>query len=105
MNGLTALLSFLILSSLTARGQGQSPQPSVKEQTSQQQAGPTATSNVSGQAKIDPAKEADIRRLLDVTNAAALATQTMLEMEPSMKTVLSNAPFPTWFASRALPHS
>jgi hypothetical protein len=43
------------------------------------------------QAKIDPAKEADIRRLLDLAGTAALVQQLMSSMEQNMKPVLANS--------------
>ena len=45
----------------------------------------------SSQAKIDPAKEADIRRLLELTGAKALAVQTMTSMENGIKPLMSNS--------------
>jgi hypothetical protein len=41
--------------------------------------------------KIDPAKEADIRKLLDVTGAGNLGIQAMAQMETTMKPMISNA--------------
>jgi hypothetical protein len=40
--------------------------------------------------KIDPVKEADIRRLLDITGAGTLATQTMDQMEKDMRPLIAN---------------
>ena len=45
----------------------------------------------SGQAKIDSAKEGDIRRLLELTGAKALAVQTMTTMEDGIKPLMSNS--------------
>jgi hypothetical protein len=42
-------------------------------------------------AAIDPAKEADIRRLLDVTGAAGLATQMMGQMEQGIRPLMTNS--------------
>jgi hypothetical protein len=42
-------------------------------------------------AKIDPAKEADIRRLLEVTGAKTLVEQSMAEMSKSLKPTLANS--------------
>jgi uncharacterized protein len=47
--------------------------------------------NVSAAAKIDPAKEADIRRLLDLVGAKALIEQTMDSMSKSIKPLLTNS--------------
>jgi hypothetical protein len=44
-----------------------------------------------GISKIDPAKEADIRKLLEITGARTVAVQTMNEMNKSMKPVLTNS--------------
>ncbi|HET8826033.1 MAG TPA: DUF2059 domain-containing protein [Terriglobales bacterium] len=41
--------------------------------------------------KIDPAKEADIRRLLEVTGAAGLATQMMDQMEHGIRPLMTNS--------------
>lgn len=44
-----------------------------------------------GQSKVDPAKEADIRRLLDVLGTKALMTQLMQSMVANVKPVMTNA--------------
>ena len=54
-------------------------------------AAPSAPANESAQSKIDPAKEADIRHLLDVAGTAALVQQLMSSMEQNMKPVLANS--------------
>jgi uncharacterized protein len=41
--------------------------------------------------KIDPAKEADIRRLFELTGGKALATQVMDEMGKNLKPLLTNS--------------
>jgi len=51
----------------------------------------TQASASSSQAKVDPAKEADIRRLLELTGAKALAVQTMTSMEDGIKPLMSNS--------------
>jgi len=45
----------------------------------------------STERKIDAAKEADIRRLLDVTGAKKIAAETMQSMTQSMRPILVNA--------------
>jgi hypothetical protein len=45
----------------------------------------------SSQAKIDAAKEADIRRLLDLVGTKALVSQTMDSMSKSIKPLLTNS--------------
>jgi len=52
---------------------------------------PDSAAVPSAQPKIDPAKEDDIRHLLDVVGTAALARQLMGTMEQSMKPLLANA--------------
>jgi hypothetical protein len=44
-----------------------------------------------GKAKIDSAKEADIRRLLDLTGVKALVAQTMDGMEKTIKPLVANS--------------
>src|SRR6185437_17055598 len=78
MKAFAAVVLFVIGTSLQA-GQNQyqiSPAPAVA---------PAA------QAKIDPAKEADIRHLLDATGTATLMQQVMDNMEKSLKPVLENS--------------
>ncbi len=41
--------------------------------------------------QIDPAKEADIRHLLDLTGAASLATQSMDQAEKSIRPLITNS--------------
>ncbi|HLV95891.1 MAG TPA: DUF2059 domain-containing protein [Candidatus Acidoferrales bacterium] len=45
----------------------------------------------SSRANIDPAKEADIRHLLDVVGTTALVQQMMTTMEKSLKPLVANA--------------
>src|ERR1700723_3834027 len=52
---------------------------------------PDSATTPSSQRKIDPAKEADIRHLLDVAGTAALVQQLMSSMEQSMKPVLASS--------------
>jgi hypothetical protein len=79
---------FLALSVVPA--QALNPQADSKKPTAQQPpAAPSA--QPAGQAKIDSAKEADIRRLLEVTGVKALATQTIDSMQKSIKPLLANS--------------
>jgi hypothetical protein len=55
------------------------------------QGAPVAEANLAPGAKLDPAKEADIRKLLDVAGTKALVAQTMDAMLKSMKPVLTNS--------------
>jgi uncharacterized protein len=75
--------------------------PASNAQAASAQPAPGASAGATGQSatqvadtqtpKIDPAKEADIRRLLDLTGAAALTQQVMTSMEHDMKPLLTNA--------------
>src|SRR5438552_2492602 len=47
--------------------------------------------SVTAATKIDPAKEADIRRLLDLVGTKALVVQTMDSMSKSIKPLLTNS--------------
>jgi len=47
--------------------------------------------NVTAAAKIDPAKEADIRRLLDLVGTKALVVQAMDSMSKSIKPLLTSS--------------
>jgi len=87
MKVLAVLAWFLLLGSLCAQTQGQAQQPS--EQPVQQKSAPEAPA--ARQPKIDPGKEADIRRLLDLTGAGALATQTMDGMEKNIRPLMTGA--------------
>lgn len=62
-------------------------------QAAQNQTVPAPDSGVApaAQAKIDPAKEADIRRLLEVTGTTTLMQQVMDNMQKSLKPVLTNS--------------
>lgn len=65
--------------------------PSAGAQPGKKSAEVTANASDSATPKIDPAKEADIRRLLEVTGAKALAIQSMGEMSQSLKPMLTNS--------------
>lgn len=66
---------------------------SVQAGQNQYQVGPVPPPVVApaAQAKMDPAKEADIRRLLEVTGTTMLMQQVMDNMEKSLKPVLANS--------------
>ena len=71
---------------------GQTPvTPSVGSQPAKKSTEATASASDSATLKFDPAKEADIRRLLEVTGAKGLAIQTMGEMSQSLKPLLTNS--------------
>jgi uncharacterized protein len=73
--------AFFALLASTAAGQTASP----KSASLPSPVAPAAA------VKIDPGKEADIRRLLELTGAKALAVQTMNDMSQSLKPVLTNS--------------
>jgi uncharacterized protein len=52
---------------------------------------PAASAATSGDRKIDPAKEADIRRLLDLVGTRDLVVQSMDAMSKSIKPLLTNS--------------
>ncbi|HEV3483732.1 MAG TPA: DUF2059 domain-containing protein [Candidatus Acidoferrales bacterium] len=66
---------------------------SVQAGQNQYQVGPVPPPAVApaAQAKIDPAKEADIRRLLEATGTTTLMQQVMDNMQKSLKPVLTNS--------------
>jgi uncharacterized protein len=51
----------------------------------------TAKAGLAAQSKIDPAKEADIRKLLELVGTKALISQTMDSMSKSIKPLLTNS--------------
>lgn len=55
------------------------------------QKSPGASADSAAQAKIDPAKEADIRRLLELTGTKALMAQTMQSMADTIKPMLTQS--------------
>ena len=59
--------------------------------SSPQKSPPVSAANSSGEAQIDPAKEIDIRKLLEVTGGAGLAKQMMDGMEGNMKPLLARS--------------
>lgn len=64
----------------------QSNDPAVPSSTQ-----PPSTQAAPTEAATDPAKEADIRHLLDVTGAKALMTQQMASMETTLRPLLTNS--------------
>jgi hypothetical protein len=93
MKVVAALAWLLLLGSVPGQTQGNSR--SSHEQPPGQQPSAPATSaakeQLKEQLKIDPAKEADIRRLLDLTGAGALATQVMDGMEKNIRPLMTTA--------------
>jgi uncharacterized protein len=85
MKRLLALATLLLLGSTVLRAQtAQAPQGPPQQN-------PPASAVSSGEKKIDPVKEADIRKLLEVTGTMAMIEQTMQEMEKSIKPLMAKA--------------
>ncbi len=83
---MVAFISVLLVGTF---GGAQEASPSDPDQNSSQSAAAAARAN--RQPKIDPAKEADIRRLLDVAGSRTMATQMMAEMEKNIRPLLTNS--------------
>jgi len=81
----------LIVTSLRAKPAPQNP--TAKPQTPPQQSTSTAGSNSvsAGQSKIDPVKEADIHRLLDLSGTKAAMTQILEGMEKNIRPMMMNS--------------
>jgi len=83
------LLSGLYLFSLTASAHtGQDP-PATPKEASRQSA--PAAAAPSSEKKIDPAKEKDIRQLLELTGTRDRMSQVMTEMEKSIKPLMERS--------------
>jgi hypothetical protein len=83
MKTFSAVLLLLLLGVLPAQtlwSQAAAPAPAAQ-----------ASGTANDQSKIDPAKEADIRRLLEIVGVKTLAAQMMNQMMESMRPVLSNS--------------
>lgn len=69
----------------------QATQPAGASQPGARQATPATAGTPTVTPAMDPVKEADIRRLLDVMGSQALMTQVMGNMQVSMKPMLMNS--------------
>jgi hypothetical protein len=85
MKKLLCVACLLLLSSAVLRAQA----TAAPQNPPQKSAPAAAVSN--DQKKIEPAKEADIRKLLQVTGTAALLEQTMQTMEKNVKPMMTQA--------------
>lgn len=56
-----------------------------------QAAAPAGDDSMAPKVKIDPVKEADIRRLLELTGAKSMVSQVMTSMESSIKPLMMNS--------------
>jgi hypothetical protein len=88
MKHCSLVICSLVLGLMTVQAQDKTQKPSSAEATKAQS---SASSPSTTPSKIDPAKEADIRRLLDLSGAKALATQTMDTMSQSIKPLLARS--------------
>lgn len=84
-----AVLSVLLACCVPARSQSSNPPTAKRPGENQPAAAGSSTSSVS--AGVDPAKEADIRRLLEITGAKSLTSQIMASMKDNLKPVLTNS--------------
>jgi len=78
----------LTLGSIGANAQN-APASAAKATTAQ--AASATKTGLAPQTKVDPAKEADIRKLLDLVGTKALVSQTMDSMSKSIKPLLTNS--------------
>lgn len=87
MKNLAAIIALLFAGLASAAAQSAASPAAAQQSTTQpaSSAAPAAAQN-----KIDPAKEADIRRLLEVTGTKALMTQMMQSMITGLKPMLIN---------------
>jgi hypothetical protein len=80
---------------VSARAQSRSGAPAAAEGASQNQTAPIPASSVPSagveRAKIDPAKEADIRRLMDVMGAKALIREMKDGMGKNMRSTMAGS--------------
>jgi uncharacterized protein len=85
-----AIAVFFLLGSVTLRAQSAAAnRPAVQSANPQKSTVSTTTSPVA--ARVDSTKEADIRRLLELTGTKALVTQSMDAMSKSIKPLLTNS--------------
>jgi uncharacterized protein len=86
MKGRVVIASFLFLgSSLLAQSRSSSAQRSAKHNNG------VAVVPAVGQVKIDAAKEADIRRLMELIGTKSLVIQLMEEMERNIKPLMTSS--------------
>jgi uncharacterized protein len=82
--------AFASLLLLAAHSAAQDASSGGTDQASDQSVAAAAKAS-RAQVQIEHAKEADIRRLLDLTSAGALATQTMDRMEENIRVLMTNS--------------
>jgi hypothetical protein len=86
-----AFVPVLLLGLASFAQSGSKPAPAKPPAAASATAQSATAQTAATQTKIDPAKEADIRRLLEVSGAKKLVTQTMASMTTSIRPVLSNS--------------
>ena len=93
MKAFVAVACLVLLGAPQVHAAGQSAQTSAAPQTAGQQAAPPrmAVSVSPAQSTMDPAKEADIRRLLDLMGVRALTAQVMSQMITSLRPTMTQA--------------
>ncbi|HZR56388.1 MAG TPA: DUF2059 domain-containing protein [Terriglobales bacterium] len=84
-----AVVLFLFAHPLFAQTQHNSQSPVLQKED--QRSTPSTSAPAVEQSKIDPAKEADIRRLLDLAGTTSLMTQLMQGMEKDLKPMMARA--------------
>lgn len=89
MRTFAVVACLLLASGVAVRAQSPAQQPAHPPAATAQQPAPPATAATT--PKIDPAKEADIRRLLKMTGTKELAMQAMARMEATMRPMMTNA--------------
>src|ERR1700675_745544 len=89
----TPFVLSVLLIALPAQAQKNSQNPSPKAQPPQQQSAPASGSDSTSayQSKIDPAKEADIHRLLELAGTKAIMSQMMEGMGTNIKPMVTNS--------------
>jgi uncharacterized protein len=93
MRILTPFVLVVLLAAPSVQAKKAFQNSSAKPQTPAPQSTATSGSNSAStdQAKIDPAKEADIHRLLDLAGTKTAIRQTMEGMEKNIKPVITNS--------------
>lgn len=87
MRFFTAIVCFLVLTCAFSHSQTGAQSAGSSEQANQLQNSSAGNTH----AKIDPAKEAEIRKLMEVSGVQALTSQMMDRMTQSMKPLMANA--------------
>jgi uncharacterized protein len=93
MKALAIVVCLTFFGASHVQAAGQAAQSSPVQQTPGQQAAPPriAVSVSPPQSTVDPAKEADIRRLLDLMGVKALMLQVMNQMDTGLRPTMTQA--------------